>query len=106
MEYIRNLDVIITNIKRLKTIISAKKSKFYIAGFKIVRYICDANGRHLDYAKVTKILEWLFYKNATETRAFIGICIYYQIWVKDFILVVLLIYSLFKTRKEFDWGKK
>ena len=77
MEYIRNLDAIIADIKRLRTTIFIKKSKFCIAGLKIVRYICDANGRHPDYAKVTKILEWLFYKNATEARAFIRIYIYY-----------------------------
>ena len=77
IKYIWNLDIIITNIERSKTTISAKKSKFYIIGLKIVRYIYNANDRHLDYTKIIKIFEWPFYKNATKARAFIKIYIYY-----------------------------
>lgn len=46
---------------------------------KIVEYICDAEGRHPDYAKVIKILDWPEPADITGARAFLGVCVYYLI---------------------------
>ena len=41
--------------------------------------------------------------NITEARVFIKICVYYWIWIKDFIIIAQLIYILFKKNKVFVW---
>ena len=47
-------------------------------------YICDADGRHPDTSKVLRILDWPEYTDVTSARTFIGVCVYYQIWIKNF----------------------
>lgn len=64
--------------------ISRAKSQFYYSGIKIVSYICDFEGWYLNTSKVLKIFNKLKYINIITTQAFIGIYIYYWIWIKDF----------------------
>lgn len=56
MEYIQNLDKVLTNLKQVSVIIAEAKSQFYKADIKIVRYICDVDGCHPNTSKVLKIL--------------------------------------------------
>ena len=41
--------------------------------------------------------------NIIEARAFIEVCVYYWIWIKDFVIIAQLIYILFKKNKAFIW---
>src|SRR5438046_808140 len=75
-------------------------------GIKIMGYVCGAEGRSPDSAKVIKILEWRPCTNVSEARAFIGVCIYYRIWVKNFAIVAAPIYYLFKKGVEWVWGQE
>jgi len=59
--------------------IAAKKLKFYVSSIKIVRYIYNANGRHSNYIKIIKIVEWEPCTNIIDTRAFISVYVYYRI---------------------------
>ena len=57
VEYIQNLDKVLADLERAGVTIAGAKSQFCRAGIKIVGYICDANGRHLDTSKILKILD-------------------------------------------------
>jgi len=50
------LDRILTNLKQVEAIILGEKSQFCMAALKIVGYLCDRDGWHLDFVKVAKIL--------------------------------------------------
>ena len=39
----------------------------------------------------------------TKARVFIEVCVYYQIWIKDFVIITQLIYILFRKNKAFVW---
>src|SRR5262249_49007883 len=84
--------------------IAGEKSQFCIAGIRVVGYVCDADGRHPDWAKVEKILMWPDPRDTTEARAFVGICVYYRIWIPIFAIVAEPIFRLFKKRVPFEWG--
>lgn len=45
------------------------------------------------------------YKNYFS-HAFMRVCIYYQIWIKNFAQVASPIYHMFKKNALFIWGKK
>ena len=94
LEHIQNLDAVLADLERAGATISAEKSMFCMAGLKIVGYVCDANGRHPDSAKILKILEWERCGDLTEARAFMGICGYYRIWVESYALIAEPIYRL------------
>ena len=65
-------------------------------GIKIVGFVCGVEGRTLNSVKVIKILKWKPYADIREARAFIRVCVYYRIWIKDFSTIIKLIYRLFK----------
>jgi hypothetical protein len=45
-----------------------------------------------------KIIKWLACRNVTEARAFIGLCVYYRAWIKDFSVVAEPIFRPFRGR--------
>lgn len=55
-EHIQNLDRVLADLEQAGIIIAEAKSQFCQTGLKIIEYICDANGYHLDTSKVLKIL--------------------------------------------------
>jgi len=106
LEHIQNLDAVLADLERAGATISAEKSMFCMAGLKIVGYVCDANGRHPDSAKILKILEWERCGDLTEARAFMGICGYYRIWVESYALIAEPIYRLLQKGQVFYWGRE
>ena len=95
LEYIQNLDKTLEQIKRAGGLIRAK-SQFYRNRLNIVRFVYNLKGRELSIDKVIKILNQKVLENVTEAKGFLGLCGYFQIQVKDFGLIIELIYSLFK----------
>jgi len=95
MEHIQALNRTLIRLERARCTISPK-SQFYMDGIKIVSFVCGAEGRTSDCAKVIKILKWKPYADIGEARAFIGVCVYYRIWIKDFSTITKPIYRLFK----------
>ena len=106
LEHIQNLDKVLADVERSGATISGEKSQFCMTGIKIVGFICDADGRSPESAKVAKVVDWEPCRDLAAARAFIGLCVYYRIWVKDFAVVAAPIYRLFRREVPFVWGKE
>ena len=104
-EHILNLDAVLVDIERAGGTIGPK-SQFCLAGMKLVGFVCGAGGRSPDSQKVIKILEWPACTDVTQARAFIGVCVYYRIWVKEFAIVADSIYRLMRKGVEWKWGRE
>jgi hypothetical protein len=48
IKYLRRLDIVLADFERIKVTIAGQKSKFCIAGLKIVGYVYDVDSRYLD----------------------------------------------------------
>ncbi len=96
LEHIQNLDKVLADLERVIVTIAEAKSQFCRADLKIVGYICDADGRHSDAFKFLKILDWPECTEVTPACEFMGVCVYYRIWIKDFAQVTSPIYPLYK----------
>ena len=94
MEHIQNLDQILADLEKAGVTISRVKSQFCQADIKIVGYICDVDGHHLDTSKALKILDWSECTDTTSALAFLGICVYYRILIKNFAQVASSIFHL------------
>ena len=90
-------------MERVGVIVSEDKSQFCIAGIKVVGYIYNFEGRYPDVFKMTKILEWPLLSDIITVRAFIGVYVYFKIWIEYFVLIAIPIYVLFKKGVEFRW---
>ena len=78
-ENIQNLDKVLANLKRANITIVGAISQLCQAGLKIICYICDVEGCHLNNSKVLKILDRPKYTDVTSVCAFIEVCVYYRI---------------------------
>ena len=102
-EYFQHIDHILVSIELAEAKIIREKSYWCQDDFIIIRFICNYNDQHSETAKITKIIEWLLCVSITEIKVFIEVCMYYQIWIKDFIIITQLIYILFRKSKVFIW---
>ena len=104
MKHVQWLDEVLADLKRVECIILNEKSQFCVKELKIVKYVCDVNKRHLDYAKIDKIMNWKQCRDAIETWIFIDICVYYRIFIEKFVQIVESIYRLMKKKMNFNWN--
>ena len=96
LEAIQSLNEVLADIERAGGMISGFKSAFVSEGLKILAFVCDSEGRHPVTETVRKIVGWPACRNVMEARAFIGICVYYRAWIKDFSVVAEPIFRLFR----------
>jgi hypothetical protein len=78
LEHIQSLDRTLVRLERVGCTIGLK-SQFCIDRISIVGFVYRAKGQSLDSAKVIKILEWKPCTDVSKARAFIRVCVYYQI---------------------------
>ena len=102
VKHIQNLDAVFVNLEKAGITIASTKSQFCYVGIKIVGFIWDLDGRHPDTSKDLKIFDWPKCINITAAQALMGVCVYYQIWIKDFTQVAAPIYWLFKKNTAFE----
>ena len=81
----------------------SEKSQFIIKRFKIIDFICKSNECFLKTVKVLKIVKWSFCQNIENACAFIELCVYYWLWIKNFAMIAASIYNLFKKNHIFSW---
>jgi hypothetical protein len=55
---------------------------------------------------VIKIIEWPPPNDIIEIRVFIGVAVYYKIFIKNFALIAAPIYSLIRKGIRFAWDTK
>ena len=58
-------------------------------------YFYTPDGRESEAKKILKIIDWLIPINLIKTKVFLGICIYYYIWIIKFIIMAAPLYILF-----------
>ena len=102
-EHFQHIDHILVSIELAEAKITKEKSYWCQNNIIVVRFICNYDSWHLKTAKIVKIVEWLLCINIIEAKAFIEICMYYWIWIKDFVIIAQFIYVLFKKSKAFIW---
>ena len=86
--------------------ISGKKLVLGMPGIVIVGLVCDAEGRHPEPTKVQRIIDWPAPRTLREARGFIGICVYYRIFVEGFSTIAAPILTLFRKSVQFCWTKE
>jgi hypothetical protein len=86
--------------------ISGLKSAIGMPGIEIVGMVCDYDGRHPEETKVQKILDWPVPRNIRQARGFVGIVVYYRIFIKGFSTIAEPIFRLFRKGKRFYWGQE
>ncbi|KAL6737984.1 hypothetical protein Aduo_011585 [Ancylostoma duodenale] len=66
----------------------------------------DAEGVHVDPAKIEKIREYPRPNNLAEMRTFLGLCGYYRKFVMNFSKVAKSLYDLTSAKRAWKWGSE
>ena len=106
MKHVQWLNAVLVNLEKTNCTISNEKSQFCIFELKIVDFVYDSNNRFSKIIKIIKILKWLSRRDVSEIRTFINVCVYYRIWIINFIIIASFIYRFLKNEKLFMWTKK
>lgn len=101
VEHIQRLDRILTDIELSGTTIAGGKSAFCKDSALMVGYECSEEGRRPGMAKVIKILEWDVFESKRSVRGFVGVCVYFRIWIKGFAVLAEPLYRLLREDVEF-----
>jgi hypothetical protein len=102
-EHIQDVDEVLADIERAGCTVAGGKSQFLVERMKVVGYVTDIFGRHPDEDKVAKIVAWPVPVDVTGVRAFIGVCVYFRIWIACFALVAKPLFALMKKEAEWEW---
>jgi hypothetical protein len=102
-EHLSNIDKVLADIERAGATISGHKSDFCYPSMIVVGYRIDQHGRHPDEKKIDKIINWPDCRNAREVRMFIGVCVYYRIWVLGFAIIAAPLFKLLRKNAPFEW---
>jgi hypothetical protein len=78
-KHLSNINAVLTDIKQAGATISGHKSDFCYRSIIVVSYQVNANGRHPNQKKVTKIKTWPACQDVKEVRMFLSICVYYRV---------------------------
>jgi hypothetical protein len=104
LEHVQQMDRVLADVERAGATVSGKKCFWGMDRLGIVGYEVSAFGRHPDRNKVEKIRKWPDCKNVTEVRAFVGICVYYRIWVHCFSIRAKPLFILLREDVEWVWA--
>ena len=53
-----------------------------------------------------KILKWFSCRDVSEIKTFLDVCVYYRIWIMNFVIIVVFIYRLLNIEEFFMWKKE
>lgn len=105
LEHIVQLDKVLADIERAGATVSGKKCYWGMDRLVVVGYEVSPEGRYPNQKKVEKIANWPECRTTKEVRMFLGICVYYRIWVFCFAIVAKPLFKLLKTDQEWEWGE-
>jgi len=87
LKTIQNLNKVLINVKCTNRSVSDEKSQYIMKQLKIVEFVCRPNGRSSVINKVLKIVQWRLCQNLKEAHVFIGLCVYYWLWINWFTII-------------------
>jgi hypothetical protein len=104
MKHIQWLNDFLTDIEKSDCIIFEEKSQFCCEELRVIDFVCDVEKRHSNTAKIIKILNWFFCQDAVDVREFIKICVFYRVFIANFVLIAQSIYAFLKKNVFFVWN--
>jgi hypothetical protein len=103
-EHFQNLDITLDRVERAGACIGDKSQFCCKNGMVVVGFVCGSFGRSPSSSGITKILRWEWCSDMTEGKAFIGVVVYYRIWIEGFAIIAEPIYRLMRKGVEWIWG--
>ena len=99
------LDKVLSTLQSAGLKINQEKCKFFTDKVEYLGYIFSSDGIHADNEKVRAILEAPVPQNVKQTQSLIGLCNYYNRFIKNFSEVFAPLNKLLRKNEKFVWGE-
>jgi len=96
---IQNLNDVLINVECVDECVLKEKSQYIMKQFWIIDYIYKSKKHSFDAVKTLKLVNWSLCNSIEDVCAFIDLCVYYQLWIKNFAFIAASIYDLFKKNR-------
>jgi hypothetical protein len=106
LEHLMLVSETLADLERAGVTVNPLKLDLAVEGAEIVGYYVDGAGRHPSERKVAVIAEWKQPTSIQNARAFIGVCVYYRVWIEGFAIIARPIYALFRQGVKFEWNEE
>ncbi|KAL3695519.1 hypothetical protein R1sor_009595 [Riccia sorocarpa] len=107
MEHIEDCEKILRRLEEVNLTLSGTKSVFGVREVVIVGHLCSSSGRKPDPIKIQAIQRMKeVLTSLTEVRRFLGMCIFYHIWIPHYAHIAEPLYGLCRKGQRFRWDEE
>jgi RNase H-like domain found in reverse transcriptase/Integrase zinc binding domain/Reverse transcriptase (RNA-dependent DNA polymerase) len=104
LEAIQNCDRVLLDLERAGATVSGEKLQLLKPGLVLLGYWVDGRGRRPAKDKTQQITGWERCEHIKDVRVFVGLCVYYRVWIRDFTIIMQPLFFLLKKDVAFVWG--
>lgn len=102
-EHLRNVDRVLVNFELAGATAAAEKSQWCQEKVDLVGFTLTPEGRLPEQGKVWKIEAWPVCTNTKDVRMFMGLVVFYRLWIDHFAVIAKPLYNLLKKNARFTW---
>lgn len=103
-EHLKNLQTVLMKFRKAGMKIRPDKCELFRDNVKFLGHMVSKDGIFMDPAKVKAIINWAAPTNLKELETFLGTCMYYKIYIKNFSEIVAPLTKLTRKNEAFRWG--
>ena len=105
-EQLERLDEVFQRIRKAKLKLKPSKCSLCQRSVEFLGHVVSEAAIAMQEENISAIRDWPPCRNLTEVRAFMGTCVYYRRFVKDFSSIAVPLYGRMKKGVDFVWTKE
>ncbi len=90
-------------LRKNKLYAKLSKCEFFQKEVTFLRHKFSKRGKEMEPDKIKAILDWPIPRSASDVRSFLGLCGFYQMFIKNFGAIAATLSDLYKKDKEWKW---
>jgi hypothetical protein len=102
-EHEQHVRAVLDVLSKNKLYAKLSKCEFFQKEVTFLGCKFSARGKEMEPEKIKAILEWPIPRNASDVRSFLGLCGFYQMFIKNFGAIAATLSDLYKKDREWKW---
>nr|GEV45073.1 hypothetical protein [Tanacetum cinerariifolium] len=102
----QHLNTILSLLQDEKLYAKFSKFEFWLREVQFLGHVVNVKGIHVDPVKIKAIKKWEAPRTLTKICQFLGLAVYYQSFIKDFLKIAKPLTKLTQKTKKFVWEKE